>query len=80
MYKQHANYVVSLNIDYGGVGYTSPPTITIEAGGITTATATCTVSGGAINTITINIGTKLYMGNVNIGTSFYLGYMAFHKL
>jgi hypothetical protein len=62
-YKQHANYVVSLNIDYGGVGYTSPPTITIEAGGITTATATCTVSGGAINTITITDKGSGYTSN-----------------
>ena len=62
-YKQHANYVISLNIDYGGAGYTSPPTITIGAGSITTATATCTISGGAVNSVTITDKGSGYTSN-----------------
>ena len=37
----------------GGTGYTSAPTIAITGGGGTQATATCTVSGGAVNSITV---------------------------
>ena len=52
-YKQHGNYVVELNIDYGGAGYSSPPTLTIDSGTIGQATATCTISGGVVNSVTL---------------------------
>tara|TARA_Y100000401_G_scaffold50169_1_gene39108 strand:+ start:3582 stop:4274 length:693 start_codon:yes stop_codon:yes gene_type:complete len=52
-YVQHSNYVVELTIDYAGFGYTSPPTISIESGSISQATATCTILGGEINTVTL---------------------------
>ena len=52
-YVQHSNYVVELIIDYAGFGYTSPPTISIESGSISQATATCTIFGGEINTVTL---------------------------
>ena len=47
--------VKTLTIAAGGTGYSSPPTLTIAEppdGGVQ-ATATCTVSGGAINGVTI---------------------------
>jgi len=40
----------------GGTGYTTAPTITITGGGGTQATATCTVSGGVVNSITVTQG------------------------
>lgn len=44
----------------GGSGYTTAPTITITGGGGSGATATCTVSGGAVNLITITNGGSGY--------------------
>ena len=52
-------YVESISITNAGSGYdsASPPAITISGGGGTGATATCTVVGGQIVTVTItNIG------------------------
>jgi hypothetical protein len=44
----------ALGVQILGVGYSSAPTIAIAAPSSgTTATATCTVSGGAINAITV---------------------------
>lgn len=54
-YSQNGSSVITITIIEGGTGYTSAPTVTISGGGtpITTATATCTVSGGEVNTVTI---------------------------
>jgi hypothetical protein len=55
-YIQNAKRVQTLTISDGGTGYATAPTITIAAptlNGGTTATATCTVSGGLVNTVTI---------------------------
>jgi hypothetical protein len=52
-------YVQSITIDNAGSGYDSanPPAITISGGGGSGATATCTVVGGQISTVTVtNIG------------------------
>ena len=51
-------YVSSITISNGGAGYNNIPTISITGGGGTGATATATVSSGAITAITVtNIGT-----------------------
>jgi hypothetical protein len=43
-----------LHIQVGGAGYTSAPAITISGGGATVqATATCTINGGVVNTVTV---------------------------
>ena len=52
-YVQNAKSVLTLTINFGGVGYTTAPTITITGDNITQATATCTISGGVVNTVTI---------------------------
>jgi hypothetical protein len=48
--------LITIEILNGGTGYTSAPTITITGGGGGQATATCTVSGGAVNSITVTAG------------------------
>jgi len=48
--------LTSIAILNGGTGYTSAPTVTITGGGGTQALATCTISGGAVNTITVTTG------------------------
>lgn len=48
--------LVTIAILNGGTGYTSAPTITITGGGGTQAKATCTVSGGVVNSITVTEG------------------------
>jgi hypothetical protein len=56
-YIQNAQRVQTLTIQFGGTGYTSAPSITIAAptlNGGKTATATCTVAGGVVNTVTID--------------------------
>lgn len=55
-----------IEITDGGSGYTSAPTITITGDG-TGATATCTISGGAVNSITIT----------NKGTDYSVAHIAF---
>jgi len=45
--------LLSISIIDGGSGYTSAPDVTITGGGGIRATATCTISGGAVNTVTI---------------------------
>jgi fibronectin-binding autotransporter adhesin len=48
---QGASVITTLN---GGSGYTSAPTVNItDVGGGSGATATCTISGGAVNSVTI---------------------------
>jgi hypothetical protein len=73
----------AINLGNGGTGYTVPPIVTIDApavaGGIQ-ATATATISGGAVTGITINIAGSGYLfasppkititpGNVTITTT-----------
>lgn len=45
--------IKALHISTAGAGYTVAPAITISGGGGTGATATCTISGGAVNSATI---------------------------
>ena len=53
-----------IEITDGGTGYTSAPTITITGDG-TGATATCTVSGGEINSITVTAkGTDYHVADI----------------
>ena len=70
-YIQNGKSVVKLTISNGGVGYTSIPTLTITGGGspITTATATCTIAGGAVNTVTITNGGSGYTENPSVVVS-----------
>ena len=49
----HYRYVSSITLTNGGSGYNNIPTISIEGGGGTGATAVATVFSGAITTITI---------------------------
>ncbi len=55
-----------IEITEGGSGYTSAPTITITGDG-TGATATCTISGGIVNSITVT----------NKGTDYSVAHIAF---
>ena len=57
-YQQNGGHVVTLDIAYGGLGYTLAPTVTIVGDCINAATATCTVSGGVVDTVTL-----VYAGN-----------------
>lgn len=52
--------VRSINILYGGEGYTSAPTVTITGGGGIGATAQAVVSGGAVTSVTITSGGSGY--------------------
>ncbi len=45
--------IKDLHVTTAGSGYTVAPAITISGGGGTGATATCTISGGAVNSVTI---------------------------
>jgi hypothetical protein len=47
--------VVSVTINNGGTGYSTPPNILFTGGGGTGATATCTVLNGAITSVTVTI-------------------------
>lgn len=57
--------LTTIKVTSGGTGYTSAPTVTIDAptggGGGTTATATATVLGGAVTAITITNGGSNYV-------------------
>ena len=68
-YVQKAKSVQTLTINYGGAGYTSAPTITITGDNITQATATCTVSGGAVRTVTITNAGSGYTTNPTVTVS-----------
>ncbi len=48
-----SGFITSINLTDGGLGYTSPPAVTITGGGGSGATATAAISGGAITGITI---------------------------
>ena len=65
-YIQNAKRIQTLTIGYGGTGYTTIPTVTIAAPGTTgghQATATCTISAGAVNTVTITYAGSGYETN-----------------
>ena len=49
----HYRYVSSITLTNGGTGYNNVPTISIEGGGGTGATAVATVYSGQVKTITI---------------------------
>jgi len=62
--------LVSIEVIHGGTGFTTAPTGTITGGGGPGATATATVSGGAVTAITItNAGTG-YTSNPVIALSY----------
>ena len=66
-YIQSAKRVQTLTIHYGGAGYTTAPTITIDASATGhVATATCTVSGGAVNSVTITYAGSGYITNPGV--------------
>ena len=65
-YIQSAKRVQTLTISYGGLGYVTAPTVTIEAPGTTggqTATATCTVVLEEVTTVTITYAGSGYITN-----------------
>ena len=65
-YIQNAKRVQALTIQSGGTGYATAPTVTIAAPGTTggkQATATCTISGGVVNTVTITYAGSGYTTN-----------------
>ena len=49
----HYRYVSSITLTNGGTGYNNVPTISIEGGGGSGATAVATVYSGQVKTITI---------------------------
>ena len=58
-YKQNGGRVVTLDIAYGGAGYgVLAPALTVVGDSINPASASCTVSGGVVDTVTI-----IYAGN-----------------
>jgi hypothetical protein len=61
--------VVAASVGAGGSGYTAAPTVTISGGGGTGATATCTLSGGAVNAITITAAGSGYTTAPTVGFS-----------
>lgn len=66
--------VTGITITNGGSGYATPPTVTISGGGTTgaksAATATATVSGGAVTAITITYVGQGYTKNTTPSVSF----------
>lgn len=52
--------VQTITVTAGGSGYTSAPLVTFSGGGGTGATATATISGGAVTAITITNGGSSY--------------------
>ena len=68
-YTQNAKSVQSLTLVSGGTGYTSPPTITINTGTISQATATCTLSGVSVNSVTLTNGGSGYTENPTVHVS-----------
>ena len=63
-YIENAKRVQTLTIQDGGTGYATPPTITIEAPGTNggqTATATCTILAGVVDTVTITYAGSGYI-------------------
>ena len=54
--------ISTINVTYGGSGYTSPPAVTITGGGGSGATAAASISGGAVTQITVTHGGSGYTG------------------
>src|SRR6266849_4703697 len=48
------SFVTSVSVDFGGSGYTTPPTVSFSGGGGSGAAATATVSGGAVTAFNVN--------------------------
>ena len=46
-------FITIINVTFGGMGYVTPPAVTISGGGGSGATATASVSGGVVTGITI---------------------------
>jgi endosialidase-like protein len=46
-------FITTINVTYGGNGYTAPPIVTIAGGGGSGAGATATISGGMVTGITV---------------------------
>ena len=65
-YTQNGGEVISLDLAYSGVGYSSAPTLTFIGACITPATATCTVSGGVVDTVTLTFAGNGYSENPSI--------------
>tara|TARA_R100001530_G_scaffold12032_2_gene11414 strand:+ start:1926 stop:2630 length:705 start_codon:yes stop_codon:yes gene_type:complete len=65
-YSQNGGQLISLTIAYGGAGYGVAPALTIVGDSITTATATCTVLAGSINTVTIVTAGNGYSENPTV--------------
>ena len=68
-YIQSAKRVQTLTIQHAGTGYTTAPTIAIEAPGTTggqTATATCTILDGVVDTVTITYAGSGYTTNPGV--------------
>ena len=66
-YIQNAKSVQTLTIAYGGAGYiTVAPVINIAGECITQATATCTIAGGVVNTVTITDAGSGYTENPTV--------------
>jgi hypothetical protein len=51
-----SGFITTINVTFGGSGYTSAPAVAISGGGGSGATATASISGGAVTAITINPG------------------------
>ena len=61
--------VVGIPVIYGGLGYTTPPAITISGGNGSGATATPIVSNGIITGVSINNGGSGYTSNPTVTLS-----------
>ena len=69
-YVQSAKSVRKLKIETGGAGYTTAPTIIIQSNkNGQQATATCTISGGVVNTVTITNAGSGYTTNPTVTIS-----------
>jgi hypothetical protein len=62
-----ANSVLSVAVTNGGTGYTTAPTVSFTGGAGTGATATATVSGGAVTAVTITVAGTGYTSAPTVG-------------
>ena len=68
-YTQNAKSVQTLTLVNGGSGYTTAPTITINTGTISQATATCTLLGSSVTSVTLTNGGSGYTENPTVHVS-----------